>query len=143
MRQSTHSKYNNYIKHRLYHSKTTGKIETTHVLDSLSAMFEKGHAYSIINSAKCAIATIIHISPYESLNKHPFINKYMTGIFNLRPPKPKLSFVWNVDILFRYFEQEGDNYLLSDIILTQKPIILLLLLGLTDSVQLNYSGLVI
>ena len=67
----------------------------------------------------------------------------MTGIFNLRPPKPKLSFVWNVDILFRYFEQEGDNCLLSDIILTQKPIILLLLLGLTDSVQLNYSGLVI
>ena len=53
----------------------------------------------------------------------------MTGIFNLRPPKPKLSFVWDVDILFRYFEQQGDNCLLSDIILTQKLIILLLLLG--------------
>ena len=93
MRQSTHCKYNNYIKHWLDYSKTIGKIEVTHVLDFLSAMFEKGHAYSTINSAKCAIATIIHIPPYESLNKHPLINKYMTGIFNLRPPKPKLSFV--------------------------------------------------
>ena len=63
------------------------------------------------------------------MNKHPLIDKYMTGIFNLRPPKPKLSFVWDVDILFRYFEQQVDNCLLSDVILTQKLIILLLLLG--------------
>ena len=34
-----------------------------------------------------------------------------------------------MDILLRYFEQQGDNCLLSDIILTQKLIILLLLLG--------------
>ena len=66
---------------------------------------------------------------YDSLNKHPLVNKYMTDILNLRPPKPKLSFAWDVDILFRYFEQQGDNCLLSDIILTQKLIILLLLLG--------------
>ena len=69
------------------------------------------------------------MTPYESLNKHPLINKYMTGISNLRRPKPKLIFVWDVDILFRYFEQQGDNCLLSDIILTQKLIIQLLLLG--------------
>ena len=34
-----------------------------------------------------------------------------------------------MDILFRYFEQQRDNCLLSDIILTQTLIILLLLLG--------------
>ena len=28
--------------------------------------------------------------------------------------------MWDVDILFRYFEQQGDNCLLSDIILTQR-----------------------
>ena len=32
----------------------------------------------------------------------------MTGVLNLRPPKPKLSFVWDVGIFFKYFEQ-GDN----------------------------------
>ena len=70
----------------------------------------------------------MHIPPYDFLNKHPLINKHMTGIFNLGPPKLKLSFVWGVDILFRYYEQQVDNCLLSDIILTQKLIILLLLL---------------
>ena len=98
-------------------------------MDFLSGMFDKGHAYSIINSTKCAIATIVHIPPYNSLNKHPLINKYMTGVFNLRPPKPKLNFVCDVNILFRYFEQQGDHDSLSDKLLTQKLLILLLLLG--------------
>ena len=99
------------------------KIEVTHVLDFLSAIFDKRHAYSTSKSAKCARETILHIRSYDSLNKHPLINKYMTGMFNLRPPKPKLSFAWDVDILLRYFEQQ------SEVILTQKLIVLLLLLG--------------
>ena len=45
LRQSAHCKYNNYIKHWLDYSKTMEKIGMTHVLDFLSAMFEKGHAY--------------------------------------------------------------------------------------------------
>ena len=91
-------------------------------------MFDKGNAYSTINSAKCAVATIAHISPYNSLNKHPLIKKYMTGVFNLRPPKPKLSFMWDMDILFRYFDQQRDNNSLSDKLLSQSLLILLLLL---------------
>ena len=43
-------------------------------------MFDKGHAYSAINSAKYATATIIHIPPYSSLNKHPLIDESMTGV---------------------------------------------------------------
>ena len=39
----------------------------------------------------------LHIPPYKSISH----------IFNLRPPKPKLNFVWDVDIFFRYFEQQG------------------------------------
>ena len=54
------------------------KIEVTHVLDFLSAMFNIGHTYSTINSAKCVIATILHIPPYDSLNKLPWIHKHMT-----------------------------------------------------------------
>ena len=99
------------------------KIEVTHVLDFLSAMFDKGHAYSTSKSAKCAMATIVHITSYDSLNKHPLTNKYMTDIFILIPPKPKLRFVWDVDIFFRYFEQQ------SEVILKQKLTVLLLLLG--------------
>ena len=92
-------------------------------------MFDKRHAYSTINSPKCAIATIVHIPPNNSLNKHPLTIKHKITVFNLRPPKPKLSFAWDVDILFRHFKQQGDNNSLSDKLLMQKLLILLLLLG--------------
>ena len=61
-------------------------------------MFDKGHAYSTINSARCTIATTVDIHPWNSLNNHQKIDKYLTGVFNLRSPKPKLSFVWDVNI---------------------------------------------
>ena len=76
-------------------------------------MSDNGHAYSTVSSAKCAIATIVHILPMILLNKHRLINKHMTSISNLRPPNPKLSLVWDIDILFWYFVQQGDNCLLS------------------------------
>ena len=104
-------------------------IEVFHVLGFLSGRFDKGHAYSTIDSAKRAIATITYIPPCNSLNKHQLINKYMAGVFNSRTPNPKLSFVWDVDILLSYFEQQGGNNSLSDELLTQKLLISLLLLG--------------
>ena len=61
LRLSTHWKYNNCIKQWTSYSKNIGHIEVSHVLDFLSEMFDKGHAYSTINSAKCLIATIVHI----------------------------------------------------------------------------------
>ena len=62
----------------------------------------------------------------------------MTRLFNTRPPKPKLSFAWDVDILFRYFEQQSDNNSLSEKLLTQKLLVLLLLLVFIELVLVNY-----
>ena len=39
---------------------------------------------------KCAIATIVPIPPYNSLNKHLLINKYMTGLFKLLTQKLRI-----------------------------------------------------
>ena len=55
--------------------------------------------------------------------------KYITGIFNLRPQKPKLKNVWDLDILFRCIDRAGDITLLTNMILRQKVIVLLLLFG--------------
>ena len=134
LRLSTHCKYNNYIKQWTSYSKNIGCIEVSHVLDFLSGMFDKGHAYSRINCAKCAIVTNDHIPPYNSMNKNPLINKYITGVLNLRPPRPKLSFVWDINVLFWYFEQQGDKNLLSDKLLTQKLLILFYYLVLIELV---------
>ena len=53
----------------------------------------------------------------------------MKGIFNLNPPTRKFGFVWDVKVLFDYFEKMGDNNTLNDKNLSQKLLALLILLG--------------
>ena len=92
-------------------------------------MFEKGVSYSGINSAKCALSHIVNIPPCKVLSDHPLIAQYCKGLYNLRPPQPKLSFVWDVRIIFDYFTTQNYNIYLSDKLLRHKLLILLLLLG--------------
>ena len=61
--------------------------------------------------------------------QHPSVIKFFKGSFNLRPPLPKLSFVWDVQTMFVYFRSLVDNRWISDEHLSQKLLILLLLLG--------------
>ena len=57
------------------------------------------------------------------------MSQYGKVVFNQRPPRPKLQFVWDVKIVFSYLEEKGLNNKLPDKILSQKLLILLLLLG--------------
>ena len=65
--------------------------------------------------------------------QHPLVIKYFKRSFNLRPPLPKLSFVWDMQIVFGIcklcFRSLGDNRQITDKLLSQKLLILLLLLG--------------
>ena len=69
------------------------------------------------------------VTPYQSLNDHAPIIKFIAGVYNLKPSAPALSFVWDVSIIFRFFGNSGPNEELSDKILTQELILFLLLLG--------------
>ena len=95
----------------------------------MSNLFDKGISYSAIVSAKCALATRMTVAPYQSLNDHPLIIKFIIGLNNFKPPAPKLNSLWDVSIIFQYFEDYRPNGELSDKILTQKLVLLLLLLG--------------
>ena len=66
---------------------------------------------------------------YQHISQHPSVIKNFKGSFNLRPPLPKISFVWDVQIMSEYFRSLGDNRQISDKHLSQKLLILLLLLG--------------
>ena len=58
---------------------------------------------------------------------------------------PKLSFVWDVQIMFEYFRNLGDNSQISDKDLSQKLLILLLLLegqGLNSAFHFTIDGMI-
>lgn len=87
-------KYVGYTKQQTTCVKDIGNIEIHHVLDFLGAIIYKGVINSTINNAKFVRAIIIYIPNYPSINKHSLFVKYvLTGVFNSRPPNPKLSIV--------------------------------------------------
>ena len=57
------------------------------------------------------------------------MSQYGKGVFNLRPPGPKLQFLWDAKLVFSYLEEKGLNNILPDKMLSQQLLILLLLLG--------------
>ena len=132
LRESTRKKYNPYQqKWHIYCQENNINPVTPNitVLDFLSNLYDQGLSYSAINSAKSALSHIILIPPHTKLSDHLLISQYGKGVFNLRPPRPKLQFVWDVKIVFSYLEEKGSNNILPDKILSQKLLILLLLLG--------------
>ena len=134
--ESTRKKYNPYQqKWHIYCQENNINPVTpniTNVLDFLSNLYDQGLSYSAINSAKSALSHIILIPPRTQNYLTTFLclmSQYGKVVFNQRPPRPKLQFVWDVKIVFSYLEEKGLNNILPDKILSQKLLILLLLLG--------------
>ena len=94
-------------------------------LSFFTELFNQGVSHSVLISAKSAVAHALRMK-YQHIPQHPSVIKYFKGSFNLRPPLPKLSFVWDVEIMFEYFRSLGDNRQISDKHLSQKLLILLL-----------------
>ena len=99
------------------------------VLDLLENLYDQGLAYSAINSAKSAISCIILVLLYTEISDHSLMSQYGKCVFNPRLPRPKLQFLWDVKIVFSYLEEKGLDNKLPVKILSQKLLILLILLG--------------
>ena len=98
------------------------------IINFLSTLYDGGMSYSAIKIAKAALSYKINLPFCHNIGDHPLIRKFMKGIFNLRPPKAKSAFIWDVKILFNHFEDMSDNKELSDRDLSHKTLALLLLL---------------
>ena len=97
-------------------------------LNFLTELFNQGVSHSVLISAKSTVAHVLRMK-YQHIPQQTSVIKYFKGSFNLRPPLPELSFVWDVKITFAHFRSLGDNRQISDKHLSQKLQILLLLLG--------------
>ena len=133
IRESTKLKYKTYWNYwEEYCQCNQLKLPTitaANIINFLSSLYNKGASHSVIKSAKSALSHKYSIPPCTLLGDHPDIRKFMQGVFNLRPPKAKTGFIWDVKILFDYFEKLSENDTLNDISLTEKTLCLLLLLN--------------
>ena len=82
------------------------EVSATNVVNFLLMLYENNNSYSVIKTAKSAISHIVCLPPFPSIGEHPLIIKFMKGVFNLRPPKTKTGFIWDVSILFDFSNEE-------------------------------------
>ena len=73
-------------------------------INFLAHLFRQGKSYSCINSYKCAICQTLVASDNIDLSNNPAIKKFMKGVFNIRPPKPRYNSVWDVSKLLSYLK---------------------------------------
>ena len=97
-------------------------------LEFLTSLFKEGLQYRTINTIRSAISmTHNHIEGLP-MSQHPLVSRLLRGIYNIRPPQPRYSTTWDVDVVIKYLQSLGENDTLLLKTLTQKLALLMALL---------------
>ena len=91
------------------------------VVEFLTRKFEAGASYGSINSTKSAISFISG----GRLSNDTTVNRFLKGVFRLRPQNPKYAITWDPEIILTPIENAPDPSKLQEV--TNKTIILLAL----------------
>ena len=82
------------------------------MLKFLTLLYELGIGYSYLNTARCALFSL-DCGRTCSVGNHPFICRFMRGVYISRPKKSRYITAWDVKVVIDYFRQWKDNTDLS------------------------------
>ena len=99
------------------------------VLEFLTMLHEQGLSYSAINTARSALSTFVTLNDNNTLGSNPLVQRFMRGIFNIKPNLPKYVQSWDVSKVLGFINSMGDNTTLS---LKQISMKLAMLIALTS-----------
>ena len=97
------------------------------VLEFLYEQFKMGKQYRTINSLRSAITMTHEEVDGARIGQHPLISRFLKGIYNSRPPAPRYSATWDVDVILTYLLNLPGNEDLSFQLLTDKVAMLMAL----------------
>jgi len=123
---------------------TTPQIE--HIISFLTELFVSGKSYRTILGYRSAINAVAKVAYYPDICQHPLMQRFVRGVYNIRPPIPRFSRIWDVNTVFTYIKQMGDNDTMPMVQLSMKVATLLMLLtgkrcNSIDSFDVNYMDL--
>lgn len=107
------------------------------VANFLADLYSRGYQQRSINAYRSAIASAHDQVDSASIGQHPTISRLMAGISNARPPLPRYSATWDVNIVLEHIESKGVNEKLSLKALTLKTAMLLALTRPSRSADLH------
>ena len=141
-RSNTSKKYNTYIKQWIeFCEKSNRDFQNAAIqdgLDFLKNLFEHKKNYSTISCTRSALSLFINTGNNVEFGKQLTVQKYIRGIFHLRPNLLKYTFTWDVRKLLDYYRSQLNNTELDLKALTFKTTTLLTL-TLCQRAQTAYS----
>ncbi|XP_053406385.1 uncharacterized protein LOC123525594 [Mercenaria mercenaria] len=107
-------------------------ITVVNVIEFLTILFTNGLGYSAINTARGALSAFGLVVDGYHVGSHPDVTRFMKGIFNLRPTKPKYVNTWDVNLVLNYLRKLSPVKHLSLKELTLK---LVMLIAITNAAR--------
>ena len=75
------------------------------VLEFLAKLFNDEEAsYSSVNTARSALSSFLWNESGLTIGKFNSVRRFMKGVYELRPPMPRYSFVWDVNIVLNFLK---------------------------------------
>ena len=78
-----------------------------------------GKQYRTINTLRSAISMSHNEIDGTRVGQHPLVSRFLKGVFNNRPPAPKYSSTWDVDVVLNYIKNLPDNRVVISAFITQ------------------------
>ena len=99
------------------------------ILLFLTELYNNGCHYSGLCNARSALATSVQLIGGPNVSNHPLICRFIKGIYNRHPPMPIYVKIWDINKVLNYIDSLPVNEELSYKQLTQKLVVLLMILG--------------
>ena len=88
---------------------------------------DKVRGYSVINTARSALSAMIVLPNGGKFGDHPYVKEFMKGVFNLNPPKPRYTEIWDAGVVLDFLRTWGPASRISFKKLTLKVLMLIML----------------
>ena len=101
------------------------------ILDFLVCLYGEGYEYRSINCYRSAISGFHEKIEDLPVVQHPEVCTLLTGVFNLRPPPPRYSSTWNVQIVLEFIKNNSADT--KSLLIKNLTLKLTILLALTSA----------
>ena len=110
-------------------------------MDFLAGLYEEGLEHRTVNSIRSAVSmTHCHVEEVP-IGQHPLVTRLLKGVYNSRPPRPRYSATWDVDLVIQYLASLDEDNVLSLRTLSQKTALLMSLVEASRTSELQALGL--
>ena len=97
------------------------------IANFLAHLHEAGYQSRSLNAYSSAISSVHDTVDGVEVGKHPCISRLLKGAYHSRPPLPRYTATWDVQVVLRYFEGLDPTSALPLKLLTFKLVMLLAL----------------